>query len=72
MYMTAEEIKQMWLDPNKTYIVKADNLKSIICRLYLQTDFCFYFVYEKKIICISKVDYYLQPRLIQEVQNEIK
>lgn len=70
--MTAEEIKQMWLNPNRIYIVKADNLKNIICRLYLQTDFCFYFVYENKVFCISKIDYYLQPRLIKEVQNEAK
>lgn len=67
MYKTAKEIKQMWLSPNKNYIVRADNLKNLICKLYLQTDFCFYFSYEEKIICISKVDYYLQPRLIKEV-----
>lgn len=72
MYMTAGEIKQMWLNPNKRYIIKADNLKNIICKLYLQTDFCFYFIYEKKIICVSKTDYYIQPRLIREVLNEAK
>lgn len=72
MYMTAEEIKRMSLNPNKIYIIKADNLNNYICKLYLQTDFCFYFIYEKKVICVSKIDYYLQPRLIREVQNESK
>ena len=72
MYMTAKEIKQMCLNPNKTYIVKTDNLKKVICNVYLQTDFCFYFIYEKKVICISKIDYYIEPSLIREVQNEAK
>ncbi len=61
--MTADEIKQMWLNPDKRYVVGG-----IECKIYLQTDFCFYFMYdEKKVICVSKVDYYLQHRLIKEI-----
>jgi hypothetical protein len=71
MYMTSEEIKHMWLNPNKVYTIEVE-LKDIICKLYLQTDFCFYFINGKKIICISKIDYYLKPRLIKEVHNEAK
>ncbi len=72
MYMTAKEIEKMCLDPKKIYIVTADNLKNFTCKLYLQTDYCFYFTYDEKIICISKIDYYLQSRIIREVQNESK
>jgi hypothetical protein len=71
--MLMDDIKEMFLKLNKKYLVKnTDTNKKIECYLIQQTDFLFIFarVEETNLkakICISKVDYYLQPRLITEM-----
>jgi hypothetical protein len=71
--MLMDDIKEMFLKRNKKYLVKdIDTNKKIECYLTQQTNFLFIFtrVEETNLqskICISKVDYYLQPRLIIEM-----
>lgn len=71
--MLMDDIKEMFLKLNKKYLViDIETKKKIECCLTQQTDFLFVFtrVEEtnfKSKICISKVDYYLQPRLIKEM-----
>ncbi|MBP1926718.1 hypothetical protein J2Z76_002588 [Sedimentibacter acidaminivorans] len=73
MSITIDDIRKIFLDTNKKYMVKDNsNLRRLECCLTQQTDFLFIFTctqesYEKNKICISKIDYYLNHNLIKEI-----
>ncbi|WP_440977662.1 hypothetical protein [Sedimentibacter sp. LTW-03] len=66
-----EDIKEFHLDEGVKYIVKDSiRCRSYICKLVFQADFIFLFqIIDKNVcdnkICISKIDYLLNRKLIE-------
>lgn len=71
-----EDIKNCSLDNKKRYLViDTTRSKAFDCTLIFQADFIFLFeIIDKNIpnnkICISKVDYFLNSRIISDSRNQ--